>query len=545
MNKLLLCLGALAMSLISPAQSPPDLIFGELFHDVQMQRVFSDGKTFVDCVPRRDPKAILTDYRKRKTQPGFSLPDFVKENFDIPAAPHTPDLRKENDPEAHIRSLWSVLERNADLPVQGSSVLPLPYPYIVPGGRFREIYYWDSYFTMLGLNESGQAGMMYNIVRNFAHLINTHGHVPNGNRTYFLTRSQPPFFALMVQLLSTVKGKDVYAEFLPAMEKEYRYWMEGSEKLANGKANLRVVRLEDGTLMNRYWDEAITPRQESYREDMETADKAVKAMLAATTFKNNAQQKKAEEARRIEVYQHLRAGAASGWDFSSRWLKDPKDLSTIETASFIPVDLNCLLYETENILRLAYLQKPAKTPTEIADRTAMAAKYETLMKARKKAIEQYCWNEAKGMYADYHFVNKSISGAVTLAGMFPLFLRVTDKQRASRQVEVLLRELRKNGGFATTNQATGEQWDAPNGWAPLQWVTIRGLQNYYFNDEATSAANQWLKLNRDVYARTGKMMEKYNVSNISLEAGGGEYPSQDGFGWTNGVYLALTALFRE
>jgi alpha,alpha-trehalase len=321
--------------------------------------------------------------------------------------------------------------------------------------------------------------------------------------------------------------------------------MEGSEKLANGKANLRVVRLEDGTLMNRYWDEAITPRQESYREDMETADKAVKAMLAATTFKNNAQQKKAEEAKRTEVYQHLRAGAASGWDFSSRWLKDPKDLSTIETASFIPVDLNSLLYETENILRLAYLQKPAKTPTEIADRTAMAAKYETLMKARKKGIEQYCWNEAKGMYTDYHFVNKSISGAVTLAGMFPLFLRITDKQRASRQVDILLRELRKNGGFATTNQATGEQWDAPNGWAPLQWVTIRGLQNYYFNDEATSAANQWLKLNRDIYARTGKMMEKYNVSNLSLEAGGGEYPSQDGFGWTNGVYLALTALFRE
>lgn len=545
MKKLLLCLGGLAISLISPAQSPPDLIFGELFHEVQMQRVFPDGKTFVDCIPRRDPKAILSDYRKRKAEPGFSLTGFVKENFDIPAAPEVGDLRKEKDPELHIRNLWSVLERKADVPVNGSSILPLPYPYIVPGGRFREVYYWDSYFTMLGLNESGQADMMYHMVRNFAHLIQTYGHVPNGNRTYYLSRSQPPFFAMMVQLLANAKGKEAYAEFLPAMEKEYNYWMEGSEKLANGKADLRVVRLEDGTLMNRYWDEAVSPRQESYREDVETAERAVKTMLASGTFKNNAQQKKAEEARRTEVYQHLRAGAASGWDFSSRWLKDPKDLSTIETAYFIPVDLNCLLYETENILRLAYLQKAAKTPTEIADRTAMAAKYETRMKNRKKAIEQYCWNEAKGMYADYHFVNKSISGAVTLAGMFPLFHRISDKQRAARQVEVLLRELRKSGGFATTNQNTGQQWDAPNGWAPLQWVTIRGLQNYYFSEEAASSANQWLKRNREVYVRTGKMMEKYNVENISLEAGGGEYPSQDGFGWTNGVYLALTAFFRE
>jgi alpha,alpha-trehalase len=110
-------------------------------------------------------------------------------------------------------------------------------------------------------------------------------------------------------------------------------------------------------------------------------------------------------------------------DFSSRWFRDPMDLTTLETTSFIPVDLNCLLYETENIIRLAYIQKPAVTPTEIANKSSMAAKFESLMKARKKAIEKYCWNDAKGMYSDYHFVNKKISDVVTLAGMFPCLSR--------------------------------------------------------------------------------------------------------------------------
>lgn len=545
MRKLTILLCCLLSAFFSHAQSAPDQIYGDLFHDVQMQRVFKDGKTFVDCVPKRDPKAILQDYRKMKQAKDFSLSNFVKENFDIPMTPQVNNVQQETDAAMHIRNLWGTLRREPAAPVNGSSILPLPNPYIVPGGRFREIYYWDSYFTMLGLSESRQTDMIYNMVKNFAYLINTYGHIPNGNRTYFLTRSQPPFFSMMVQLLANVKGKEVYTEFLPAMEKEYNYWMEGADKLKNGTAAKRVVKLDDGTVLNRYWDDALTPRQESYREDIETAEKAVKYMLASSQFKNAAQQKKAEEAKRIEVYQHLRAGAASGWDFSTRWLRDPRDLSTIETAYYAPVDLNCLLYETENILRLAYTQKPAKTPTEIADKSAMAAKYEASMKARKKAIEQYCWNDAKGMYADYHFVNRKISDAVTLAGMFPMFLKITDKQKASRLVDNVKKELLKDGGFATTNINTGQQWDAPNGWAPLQWVTIRGLQNYYFNDDAREAAMRWIKLNNDVYARTGKMMEKYNVADIGLEAGGGEYPSQDGFGWTNGVYLALTALFRE
>jgi alpha,alpha-trehalase len=544
--KQLLTLTIIFLSTLAVHSQPgPDLVYGDLFRDIQLNKIFPDGKTFVDCLPKRDPKSIVNDYKKQKQTPGFSLENFVKANFDVPVTPQLNYVQQEKDVSMHIKNLWGVLKREPDTKKEGSSLLPLPNPYIVPGGRFREIYYWDSYFTMLGLKESGETEMIYNMVKNFAYLINTYGHIPNGNRTYYLTRSQPPYFAMMVQLLAEIKGKEVLAEFLPAMEKEYNYWMDGSEKLKNGNVTKRVVRLEDGTLMNRYWDDAITPRQESYKEDLETGEKAVKYMLAVSLFKNASQQKKAEEAKRIETYQHLRASAESGWDFSSRWFRDPMDLTTLETTSFIPVDLNCLLYETENTIRLAYIQKAAVTPTEIANKSSMAAKFESLMKARKKAIEQYCWNDAKGMYSDYHFVNKKISDVVTLAGMFPLFIKIADKQRASKEVEVLKKELLKDGGFATTNNNTGQQWDAPNGWAPLQWITIRGLQNYYFNEDASTGANRWLKLNKDVYSRTGKLMEKYNVLDTNLDAGGGEYPSQDGFGWTNGVYLALSQLFRD
>jgi alpha,alpha-trehalase len=521
------------------AQQTPDRIFGDLFHDVQMNRVFKDGKTFVDCTPKREPKAILSDYKKQKATPGFSLADFVNQNFEVPVTPQVNYIQQEKDVTAHIKNLWGVLKREKDVKKEGSSLIPLPNPYIVPGGRFREIYYWDSYFTMLGLKESGETEMIENMIKNFAYLVNTYGHIPNGNRTYFLSRSQPPFFSLMVQLLAEIKGRQVFAEYLPVLEKEYQYWMEGGDKLQNGTAFKRVVRLEDGSLMNRYLDESTTPRQESYREDIETAEKAVQRMLMVSKFKNEAAQKKAEQALRVEMYQHLRAGAASGWDFSSRWFSDPNDISTIEVTSYVPVDLNSLLYQAELNLKLAYTLLLANTPTETAKKSSMASFYDRNAQARKKAIDKYCWNEAKGMYADYHFIKKQPSDAVTLAAMFPLFMKIADKQRAEKQKEVLMRDLYKSGGFATTTLTAGQQWDAPNGWAPLQWITIKGLQNYYYADEATAATERWVKLNKDVYGRTGKLMEKYNVVDTQLEAGGGEYPSQDGFGWTNGVLLAL------
>ena len=282
----LLIIMLLAESLVTNGQSTPDEIYGDLFRDVQMNKVFPDGKTFVDCIPKKDPKAILSDYKKLKANPEvkFSLQKFVEDNFTIPSAPQAKNIQQEKDVTVHIKNLWSVLKREPDTKVNGSSLLPLPNSYIVPGGRFREVYYWDSYFTMLGLKESGETVMIENMIRNFAYLINTYGHIPNGNRTYYLSRSQPPFFPLMVQLLAEIKGSQVYAEYLPAMEKEYQYFMSGADKVKIGEPIKYVVRMPDGSIMNRYWDESTSPRQESYREDVETAEAAVKKMLSFSLF---------------------------------------------------------------------------------------------------------------------------------------------------------------------------------------------------------------------------------------------------------------------
>ena len=228
-----------------PAQTvqTPAEIYGELFTDVQMRHVFPDSKTFADCTPKRDPKQIVKDYLAMKKDIRFKLDEFVTGNFDLPKAPQLNYITQEKDVVMHIKNLWNVLRRDADSSVNGSSLLALPNPYIVPGGRFGEIYYWDSYFTMLGLKESGRADMIENMVKNFAYLINTYGHIPNGNRSYYISRSQPPFFSLMVELLASIKGDKVYLDYLPAMEKEYKFWMEGADKIKPGEVHRRIVKL--------------------------------------------------------------------------------------------------------------------------------------------------------------------------------------------------------------------------------------------------------------------------------------------------------------
>ena len=195
---LLICCSLFMVMAFAQPPATPDKIYGRLFHDVQMARIFPDSKTFVDCTPKKAPAEIISSYHKIISNPAirFSLKLFTEENFEQPVTPQLNYITKEKDILVHIKNLWSVLKRNPDSSAvtEGNSLLPLPHPYMVPGGRFREIYYWDSYFTMLGLKESGENDMIENMVKNFAYLIDTFGHIPNGNRTYYLSRSQPPFF---------------------------------------------------------------------------------------------------------------------------------------------------------------------------------------------------------------------------------------------------------------------------------------------------------------------------------------------------------------
>ncbi|HET9431189.1 MAG TPA: alpha,alpha-trehalase TreF, partial [Chitinophagaceae bacterium] len=485
-----------------------------LFEDVQMKQVWPDGKTFVDCQPMYSPEEINLQYLKQKDQPGFNLKDFVLANFILPAS-HSTGFQ--SDPTKtvieNIDSLWEVLTRHPD--TKTGSLIALPYPYIVPGGRFGEIYYWDSYFTMLGLQTSGNVEMIRNMVNNFTFLIDSFGYIPNGNRSYFIGRSQPPFFSLMVKMLAEFEGDQILVNYLPAMEKEHAFWMRGSE-LLNERENTsyHTVRMPGGERLNRYWDENKSPRPESYAADVELS-------------RHSSQDPSL-------LFTHLRAGAESGWDYSSRWFREENDFSTIHTTDIVPVDLNCLLYLLETTIAEAHEMSRESDPGQ---------RFRELAENRKTAIQRYCWNEEKGFYFDYDLAQDKQKETWSLAGAYPLFARVATETQAALVAKMLRDKFLRDGGLVTTLMTTGQQWDSPNGWAPLQWVSINGLENYGYHELASETAKRWMRLNTDVYQRTGKLMEKYNVVDTHLEAGGGEYEGQDGFGWTNGVLLALIKLY--
>lgn len=538
-------LGLLVLPLYLTAQvknyPAPDKLYGQLFKDVQLQQIFPDGKTFVDCTPKRKVKDIMYDYGMMKG-PNMDLKKFVENNFNLPPAPPQLNyIQQEKDVSQHIKNLWSVLRREADVSprwegkdANGMSLLAMPYPYVVPGGRFREVYYWDSYFTMLGLKASGDIALFENMVKNFDYLIYNFGHIPNGNRTYYLSRSQPPFFCMMVDMLASVKGKFVYKKYLPSMLKEYAYWMDGATEAKNGEAVKHIVKMKDGEILNRYWDENNTPRPESYKEDYETADAAAQELAMVIKVASEEKLKEILDKRRQDVCRDLRAAAEGGWDFSSRWLADPNKLSTIQTTKIVPVDLNCLLYSMEKTITVA---------CKVSGKKSLALQYEKKAAVRKKAILKYCWNSEKEFFVDYNFAIGSQSELVTAAGLFPLFVKIATPVQAMAAAKITETTLLKDGGIVTTANTTGQQWDAPNGWAPLQWIAVNGFKNYNNTKLSKTIAHRWVALVDRVYANTGKLMEKYNVEDISKEAGGGEYPAQDGFGWTNGVYLALKKLY--
>ena len=529
-------LGAGVRAEVQGSVYDPARHLGPLFHDVQMASVFPDSKTFVDSRPRRPPQAISELYARVRTGAGFSLATFVQQNFEPPkavGADASPDSSRTM--EDHVRALWPTLTRAADVPDPRSSLIPLPHPYVVPGGRFREVYYWDSYFTMLGLVESGRADIVRNMLDNFAQLIHTVGHIPNGNRSYYLGRSQPPFFAAMVGLYAQATDSSQAMRYLPAMEREHAFWMEGADRLAPGAAHRRVVRLGDGGLLNRYWDDLPEPRPESYREDYELAQKL-------------------PPARRENFYRHVRAAAESGWDFSSRWMRDPSSLLTLETTDLAPVDLNSLVYHQERTIAAlrAFRGKGAPNAgqdaeklsgmTPQADDAAVGARFLAFADARRRTLLTHAYDTGAGFFFDVRWRNgERVTDRPTMAAAAPLYFGLATPEQGRAVAAVLERDFLRPGGFVTTRIASGQQWDAPNGWPPLQWMGMGGVRRYGRADLADQARDRWLAVNRRVYQATRKMTEKYDVVDLNRPAGGGEYPTQDGFGWTNGVALRLAA----
>lgn len=491
----------------------PHTDLGMLFEAVQLARIFPDSKTFVDCRPKVSPESICAEYEAQHQIPGFNLRTFVQTYFHEPQAiddSFAPEMHLSM--EDHILNHWSYLTRPGDEHLECSSLIPLPKSYVVPGGRFREIYYWDSYFTLFGLASSKRLKLIGSMLDNMAFLINSFGFVPNGNRTYYLSRSQPPFFAAMLCMVQQMKGTQRVLRYLPALEREYQFWMDGAELLSEANPSYRRVALmPDSSLLNRYYDDAPFPRPESYYEDFHLAEGL-----------------SSDEA--AELYRNIRAGAESGWDYSSRWFGDYKNLRTIKTTRIIPVDLNCLLYHTEEVLSELHCA---------AGHMGESDAYEKRAARRAQAIHRHLWSPEKKFYYDYDLDKEAQSEVKSLAAVYPLYFDLADQDQAHAVAKSLKKEFLMPGGLVTTLNHSGEQWDSPNGWAPLQFMAIKGLKKYGFNKLADEVGSRWLGNNRKVFLDSAKMMEKYNVVDLELFGGGGEYPLQDGFGWTNGVAIAI------
>lgn len=502
---------AVAISFIYGQIPTPRQLFPGLFEAVQLSDIFPDNKTFVDAEPRRDPQLIMRDYNEQKNNPSFNLKQFVLINFTMPEA-NGPVFKSDISAgiRKHIDTLWEVLYRKHTSASKYSSLIPLPNDFIIPGGRFRETYYWDSYFTMLGLQESHKTKIIADMIGNFAYLIDKYGFIPNGTRTYYLTRSQPPFFAMMIDLLAKDEGETVLIKYQKELLREYSFWMMGTDTLATGHAYRNAVHLPDGEILNRYWDESDKPREESFKKDID-AEKLTKQQPS-------------------DFYRNIRAAAESGWDFSTRWMDTTGQLSTIQTTDIIPVDLNCLLYHLEQDIAKSYQLQGNEIKYKV---------YANKAAQRGKAILKYSWNEKHGWFMDYNWKQKQITPFETLAGVYPLEFKIADTVQALKVATLLKTKFLKPGGLVTTFQRSGQQWDSPNAWAPLQYMAIDGLNKYQQAGLARSIAESWIGNNTRVFDNTGKLMEKYNVIDTDAKAGGGEYPLQDGFGWTNGVLLNL------
>ncbi|MBE7211018.1 MAG: alpha,alpha-trehalase TreF [Gluconacetobacter diazotrophicus] len=499
---------------------PPSVLWGPLYPAVELNAVFADQKSFADAVPRAAPDTVLAEYAREKDRPGFALRAFVADHFTTPAPKRPVQPEPGRDVRTYIHAMWDVLQRAPDQAPEWSSLLPLPFPYVVPGGRFIEIYYWDSYFTMMGLEQDGRAALARDMLRNMASLIDRYGHVPNGNRTYYLSRSEPPFFPLMVELVAERDGDGVLREFLPQMRREWEYWTEGTDALPPGRQHRHAVRLADGTVLNRYWDDRDAPRDESYREDVETAASSGRP--------------------KEQVFRDLRAGGESGWDFSSRWLGDGHDLATIRTTRILPVDLNALLAHMERVLSRTYALNGDRGQAD-----AFAARADQ----RVAAMRRLMWDADTGAFRDWDWEKGARTPALTAATVVPLFLGEATPAEARAVARTVREQLLRPGGMTTSLERNGQQWDGPNGWAPMQWMAVQGFRRYGEGELAREIARRWVAREMSAYRRSGVLLEKYDVHTAQVPAsgggGGGEYPLQVGFGWTNGVLAKLLAEYPD
>lgn len=493
----LLPLSLVACSACQRAQAPapywqagrPAFVFGELYARVESEQLFADSKTFADAQPKRAPALILRDFRASAAATRPQLLSFVKQNFTLPRlwdGTPAPGL----DLAHHIAALWPLLTRPSEQPADYATGLGVPFSYVAPGGRLRELHYAESYFIMLGLVRDGQLGLAHGQLDDCAALINRFGHVPAGSRTYYLSRSGLPLFYRMIELLYPKDPIAGYVSYLPELKREYSFWMEGGASLAAGQSIEHVVAMPDGALLNRFWDALGEPRDEDYRED---------TVLAAGTPQDHA-----------ALYRNVRAASESGWGLSDRWLARPGDPGSVQTVSLVPIDLNSVLFGLERAIASACERRGDQ---------ACATQFLARAWRRKQAINRYLWDEAGGHYVDYNWQQGQASAVLSAAMFYPLFVGIASPSQAESVIALATQRLLTSDGLMPLAAPDAAQVASPEIWASLQWIAMQGLINYGHADLSRMIATRWLGRVRRDYAQSGRLAESAAQESLGGTAG--------------------------
>jgi alpha,alpha-trehalase len=398
--------------------------------------------------------------------------------------------------------------------IKEHGMLYLPEPYVVPGGRFDEMYGWDSYFIQKGLLRDRQVKMARSLANNLVYEVRHYGKVLNASRTWSLGRSHPPFLTRMIlDVYEKTGDRGWAASTIDAVEDYHRFWTQGSRRTR-------------ATGLSRYFDDSpgLAPEvaPDEYARTLEhlreqTGNPAVARLLKRDGTGFNGRFLKGDRAMR-----------ESGNDTTSRF--GPAGGATHE---YNPVDLNSLLYKMEI---------DAASIADLAGRKKDAADFRRAAAERKKAINTYLWDRKRGLYFDYHVPTKTRSDAVFASTFFPLWAGVASPAQARRVVENL-HLLEAPGGLLASNRTTGHQWDKPFGWAPLVDVAVTGLRNYGYHAEANRISVKFLSMVLRGFKHNGTIMEKYDVlsgsEDVSKTLRFGYTSNEIGFGWTNGVFVDL------
>ncbi|XP_075166680.1 trehalase isoform X1 [Haematobia irritans] len=513
--------------------------YGDLLHTVQMAHLYGDSKTFVDMKLKKPPQDTLNDFTAFMSMTNNSptkpqIQEFVDSHFDDIGKEFedwTPNDWKEhpdfleniNDPDlkqwgSDLNGIWKILGRKMIDDVYANpnlySIISVPNPVIVPGGRFIEFYYWDSYWIIRGLLYSQMYDTARGMLENFLSIIERLGFIPNGGRIYYAKRSQPPLLTAMIKsYVEFTNDNDFAIRSLDALEHEFEYWM-----------NNHTVQVKGYNMCTYGGTYDPEPRPESYREDIETA---------------SAFDKKEDKE---EHYAQLKAGAESGMDFSSRWFINETggnkgELKDLKTRYIVPVELNAILHWNAKIIAEFYRK---------AGNTSKAEEYENKASKILEAIQAVHWNEEVGAWLDYDLLNNKPRNYFVPTNLSPLWTMSFDVNNKGAISESVLKYIEKTeldkyaGGVPNTLYNTGEQWDFPNVWPPMQYILVKGLENLGTEESKELSKRwgyRWVQSNFKAYRDTQAMFEKYDARVIGGHGGGGEYDIQKGFGWTNGVII--------